>query len=138
MEINGKRCSCWWCDGGLRENPLKQTVLEDWGVLIEEGVDDYEHVPVDMLICESCDADVLVTREYGAMDVRPDMSKADAPYDRNRCPKCGGYAIWQSDFNYDDVFGEGEGEGMVSYLTCERCGTKLEYSKRDEDDNGSE
>jgi hypothetical protein len=54
----------------------------------------------------------------------------DDSYD-TRCWYCGGEMIWGSDFNYDEVFGEGE--GIVSYLTCTECGATAEFSIRDDD-----
>lgn len=53
--------------------------------------------------------------------------KADNP-----CWYCRGDLIWQSDFNYDEV--HGEGEGIVSYLHCSNCGAMVEYSLKDEAD----
>ena len=45
------------------------------------------------------------------------------------CPYCGDSMVWQSDFNYDEVFG-GEGEGVVSYYHCDNCGCDAEFSLR--------
>ena len=42
------------------------------------------------------------------------------------CPYCGHTMVWQSDFNYDDVFGE----GIVSYYYCFNCGCDAEFSLR--------
>lgn len=51
----------------------------------------------------------------------------------SRCWYCGGELIWQSDFEYSDVYPEGE--GIVTYLTCSNCGAEVEYSLRtDEED----
>ena len=47
-----------------------------------------------------------------------------------RCWYCGGKLIWNSDFNYSDVYGEGE--GIVTYLHCSNCGAEVEYSRRDD------
>lgn len=47
------------------------------------------------------------------------------------CPYCGGEMIWQSDFNYDEVYGEGE--GIVSFATCSNCGADAEFSKKEEE-----
>lgn len=46
------------------------------------------------------------------------------------CWYCRGQLIWQSDFNYDEVFGEGE--GIVSYLICDGCGAEVQYSLKEE------
>jgi len=118
-----KTCTCWYCDGelelveDLREDPL---ALEDDPSLI--------------IKCKDCGADVWVYEPYEIdengepVELDIDRESEDAPYDRNRCPICGGYAIWGSDFNYDEVFGEGE--GIASYLYCHRCGAMMEYSQR--------
>ena len=45
------------------------------------------------------------------------------------CPYCGDTMIWQSDFNYDEVFGD-EGEGIVSYYHCSNCGCD-DYTQTD-------
>lgn len=39
--------------------------------------------------------------------------------------------IWDSDANYDEVYGEGE--GIVSFLHCSGCGANAEFSKREDD-----
>ena len=52
--------------------------------------------------------------------------------ERNICWYCSGQLIWDSDFNYDEVFGEGE--GGVKYLHCSQCGAEVQYSLRDDDD----
>lgn len=39
--------------------------------------------------------------------------------------------IWNNDFNYDEVYGDGE--GIVTYLHCSECGANCEFSKRDDD-----
>lgn len=45
------------------------------------------------------------------------------------CWYCGSQLIWQNDFNYDEVFGEGE--GVVTYLKClnDDCGSEIQISK---------
>lgn len=50
--------------------------------------------------------------------------------ENDRCWYCGGKLIWQSDYNYDEVYGEGE--GIVTCLTCSQCGAEVEYSKRED------
>ena len=47
------------------------------------------------------------------------------------CWYCGTEMIWQSDFNYDEVFMEGE--GIVSILICPKCGAEAQFSIRDDD-----
>ena len=54
----------------------------------------------------------------------------------DRCWYCGGRLIWQSDFNYGEVFGEGG--GIVTYLKCMECGATVQYSLRDEDPDDEE
>lgn len=46
--------------------------------------------------------------------------------DRNVCWYCGGQLVWNSDFDYSDVFGDGE--GIVTYLHCANCGADVQYS----------
>lgn len=50
-----------------------------------------------------------------------------------KCYFCGHELHWQSDFNYDEVFLEGD--GIVSEWTCPNCGAEAEYSKRYDDDD---
>ena len=49
-----------------------------------------------------------------------------------RCWYCGGQLRWDSDFSYDEIFGEGD--GIVSFLTCMNCGAEVQYSLREEED----
>lgn len=39
--------------------------------------------------------------------------------------------IWNSDFNYDEV--HGEGHGIVSFLHCSKCGAEAQFSLRDDE-----
>lgn len=48
------------------------------------------------------------------------------------CAFCGHKMIWQSDFNYDEVFGEGE--GIVTFYHCPNCNTMAQFSKRDDEE----
>lgn len=48
------------------------------------------------------------------------------------CYFCGHSMNWQSDFNYDEVFGEGE--GIVSYWHCCHCGADAEFSLREDEE----
>jgi DNA-directed RNA polymerase subunit RPC12/RpoP len=50
----------------------------------------------------------------------------------NKCWYCGGELCWNSDFNYDEVYGEGE--GIVTFLTCMNCGAEVQYSLREEEE----
>lgn len=52
---------------------------------------------------------------------------------RDVCWYCGGRLIWDSDFPYDEVYGEGE--GVVTYLHCTECGAKVTYEQRDGDES---
>ena len=49
-----------------------------------------------------------------------------------RCWYCGGKLRWNGDFNYDEIFGEGN--GIVSFLTCMNCGAEVQYSLRESDE----
>ena len=47
---------------------------------------------------------------------------------RDICWYCGGKLFWQSDFNYDEVYGDGE--GIVTFLHCSNCNAEVQYSLR--------
>ena len=51
---------------------------------------------------------------------------------RDVCWYCGGRLRWDSDFSYDEIFGEGD--GVVSFLTCINCGAEVQYSLRESDE----
>ena len=51
---------------------------------------------------------------------------------RDVCWYCGGRLRWDSDFSYDEIFGEGD--GIVSFLTCMNCGAEVQYSLREEEE----
>ena len=51
---------------------------------------------------------------------------------RDCCWYCGGKLCWDNDFDYADVYGEGE--GIVTYLHCTNCGATVEYSVRDDEE----
>lgn len=53
------------------------------------------------------------------------------PESMTECWFCGCEMIWQSDFNYDEI--HGEGEGIVAYLHCPDCGAMAEFSQRTDD-----
>ena len=44
------------------------------------------------------------------------------------CWFCGAEMRWNSDFNYDEVYDEGE--GIVAMLTCPNCKAEAEFSLR--------
>lgn len=50
---------------------------------------------------------------------------------RDRCWYCGGQLCWNSDWDYADI--HGEGEGIVTMLTCMDCGAEVEYTLKAED-----
>ena len=52
------------------------------------------------------------------------------------CWFCGEEMIWQSDFNYDEI--HGEGEGIVAYLHCPNCNAMAEFSLRDDEDDNDD
>jgi hypothetical protein len=121
-----KTCTCWYCDGELElieDLRVNNTTLEDDPALI--------------IKCKDCGADLWIYEPYeidedgGEREIEMDLETEDAPYDRNRCPLCGGYAVWGSDFNYDEVFGEGQ--GIATYMSCMRCHATFQYSIRDDD-----
>ena len=51
---------------------------------------------------------------------------------RDVCWYCGGRLVWDNDFDYDEVYGEGE--GIVTFLHCTKCDAEVQYSKRDDKD----
>ena len=51
---------------------------------------------------------------------------------RDVCWLCGGRLIWQSDYNYDEIYGEGE--GIVAILQCSECGASVEYALRTDEE----
>ena len=55
---------------------------------------------------------------------------------RDECWYCGGQLCWDNDFNYEEVYGEGTGTGIVTYLHCLKCGATVEYVSKDEDKDG--
>lgn len=57
------------------------------------------------------------------------MMVAEAIDMRDVCWLCGGKLIWQSDANYDEV--HGEGEGIVTFLRCSACDADVQYSKKE-------
>ena len=59
----------------------------------------------------------------------------DWPYRgaRGVCWYCGGKLIWENDFSYEDVYGEGE--GIVTYLMCSECGARVQYELRDDEED---
>lgn len=53
-----------------------------------------------------------------------------------KCPMCvAGTLYWNSDFNYDEV--HGEGEGVVSFYTCSNpeCAAEAQFSLRTDKEN---
>ena len=50
-----------------------------------------------------------------------------------RCAFCMSKMVWQSDFNYDEIYADGE--GVVSFYNCsnEKCGADAQFSLRDDE-----
>ena len=48
------------------------------------------------------------------------------------CWFCGAEMRCNSDFNYDEVYGEGE--GVVAILTCPNCEAEAEFSLRTDEE----
>ena len=46
---------------------------------------------------------------------------------RDVCFHCGGKLIWDSDFSADDVFDDGDTDGIVHRLHCANCGADVQY-----------
>lgn len=49
------------------------------------------------------------------------------------CHFCGGRMIWDSDFNWDEWFGD-DGSGVVAVLHCPDCGAEATFALKDDDD----
>lgn len=52
------------------------------------------------------------------------------PPRRDTCWYCGGRLIWGCDYDYADVYGEGE--GIVTHLHCKDCGARVTYELEEE------
>ena len=52
------------------------------------------------------------------------------------CWFCGGQLVWDNDYNYDEVFGDGE--GIVAMLHCTECGAGAWFIQHDEEDEEQE
>lgn len=50
-----------------------------------------------------------------------------------KCWYCGEEMIWDQDFDYDEVYGEGK--GIVTFLHCSNCGANAEFSLGDDKDD---
>ena len=48
------------------------------------------------------------------------------------CWFCGGELVWDSDANYDEVFGEGV--GVVAFLHCNNCGASAWFIQQEEEE----
>lgn len=59
------------------------------------------------------------------------MTDNDSPV--NPCWYCRSEIIWDSDFNYDEV--HGEGDGIVTFLHCPVCGAEIMYSLREDEED---
>ena len=49
------------------------------------------------------------------------------------CYFCGAELIWQNDWNFEEVYGDGE--GIVSCWLCPKCGGEAQFSLQEENDN---
>lgn len=54
------------------------------------------------------------------------------------CWFCGSTMNWNSDYNYDEIYGEGD--GVVAMLTCMNpdCGAEAEFSLRTDNEEEEE
>lgn len=50
------------------------------------------------------------------------------------CWWCGGELIWDNDFSSDDVFGDGNHNGIVTFLHCTKCNAEVQYTEPEADD----
>ena len=124
---------CWYCGGRL---------IKDDEYRLDESMSDYEG-DVKEYHCEDCKAKVTFTR-YDENEENSDPEykgyECEDPEAIDRCPFCNMRMIWGSDFNYDEVHGEGSGEGITSFLHCSnpRCDAEAQYDLREEDDDPGE
>lgn len=54
----------------------------------------------------------------------------------HRCWYCGAPLVWDCDYDYADVFTEGE--GIVTMLHCSNCNANVEYCLRTDIEEDSE
>lgn len=50
---------------------------------------------------------------------------------RSACWYCGGELCWDSDFDLDEVTGDPDGTGIVTFLHCTVCGASVQYTLQD-------
>lgn len=51
-----------------------------------------------------------------------------------KCPYCMSTMVWQSDFNYDEAYGEGAGVVTVYMCSNEDCNALGEFSLKDQEE----
>lgn len=49
------------------------------------------------------------------------------------CFHCGGTVVWDNDFTGDEVYGNGDENGIVHTCHCANCGAEIEYYIKGED-----
>ena len=48
------------------------------------------------------------------------------------CFHCGGTVVWDNDFSGDDVYGNGDENGIVHMCHCSNCSAEIQYYVRGE------
>ena len=51
------------------------------------------------------------------------------------CYFCGAELIWQNDWNFEEVYGDGE--GIVSCWLCPKCGGEAQFSLQEEEEDNN-
>jgi hypothetical protein len=51
---------------------------------------------------------------------------------RDVCWFCGGKLCWDADYDYRDIYWEGD--GVVAMLHCKDCGAEVQYSLREDEE----
>ena len=109
MDEKDRADLCWYCGGKL---------VKDSEQHYEEG--EYEEWPCTEVVlhCEDCGANIKFTKPDEPEEKFPEGENGllcpDDEEVRDRCVFCNCRLIWQNDFDYSDVYGEGE--GIVTYL----------------------
>lgn len=60
--------------------------------------------------------------------VLSDIGRGRSGMSREVCWHCGGQLVWNSDEDYESVYGEGN--GIVTFLSCQGCGADVQYDIR--------
>ena len=83
-------------------------------------------------IQKKIDEHIATIEDFYRKEELLDMAKSESAKRNGGCGVCwycgSGRLCWGADFNYDEMFGEGE--GIASTLTCLDCGAEALFSIR--------